>query len=102
MPKNLSFPNGSTQTAGEWLTTRMIERNIGGGELFQLMRRHGFQAGSPNVISMWKHGKTPISLDTLPCILKALGMSAPEMKLWSRCFLRAEHPDIMALIDEAA
>ena len=71
-------------------------------ELFQLIRRHGFRAGSPNVISMWKHGKTPISLSTLPYHLKALGMSAPEMKLWSRCFLRAEHPDVMALIEEAA
>lgn len=102
MPKTLSFPNGDTQTASEWLTERMIERRIGGGELFQLMRRHGFQAGSPNVISMWKHGRTSISLSTLPYLLKALWMSAPEMRLWSRCFLRAEHPDVMALIEEAA
>jgi hypothetical protein len=102
MPKTLSFPNGETQTASAWLTARMIERRIGSGELFQLMPRHGFRAGSPNVISIWKHGKTPILLSTLPYLLKALGMSAPEMKLWSRCFLRAEHPDAMALIEEAA
>lgn len=102
MPKTLFFANGDTQTAGEWLTARMEERDIGSGELFQLMRRHGFEAGSPNVISMWKHGKTPISLNTLPCLLKAFGMSVPEMQLWLRCFLRAEHPDVMALIEEAA
>ncbi len=101
MPKTLSFPNGDTQTASEWLTTLMIERRIGNDELFQLMRRHGFQAGSSTVISMWKHGKTPISLSTLPYLLNAFEMSAPEMKLWSRCFLRAEHPDVMALIEEA-
>lgn len=102
MPRTvfLSSTDAIAQPAANWLVAQMTQRDLTNSELFRRMRLHGFQGTSPSVISMWRSGATPISLDTLPYLLKALGMSAQEMRGWSRRFLRAEHPELWSLTGE--
>lgn len=99
LPRNPRCPLGQAaeQTSGEWLTAEMDLRGFSGIKLHRALRQHGFQGRSPQIISLWRTDKSPIGAETVPILLRALGLDRGEQQLWARHFLQQLQPTLAAM-----
>lgn len=99
LPRNPRSPLGrsSEQTSGEWLTAEMEMRGFSNIKLYRALQQHGFQGTSPQIVSLWRTDKAPIGAETVPILLRALGLCRGEQQLWARHFMQQLHPGLTAL-----
>ena len=100
LPMDPAVPPGThhDQTSGAWLSAEMAYRGLSNADLFRRLVRLGFRAGSPNIIAMWRHDKSPVAPETLPLLLDALDLRPADQRLWAMHFLHGLHPKLASLL----
>ena len=95
IPASLDEHERAWLTQGQWLRAQMDRRRVACGELFERMVACGFEAQSPNIVSLWRADTCKVGLETLPKMLEGLGMDCEERRAWVIHFTGATYPALV-------